>query len=182
MNKKKLDITLFQPKFLNSEENKPIIFSKKVNNNPKVIPLNIISSDTGKTRHFTPAAQEWHNSIYAYNSNYIKTIPTADRNLMILLKSYFNFYYTKNYRKILKIKHRLMRSVNKVFVGKGELKHTSTKVIITMYIHNRERKYLLQEARHLYYTLFTPKLKLKMYITKDIKGKKIITYNRPFTL
>ena len=43
-----------------------------------------------KLRHFTPAAQEWFNSIYAYNKNYIKSLSIADKNLMFLLKSYFN--------------------------------------------------------------------------------------------
>ena len=35
--------------------------------------LNYIKSDTGKTKHYTPAAQEWYNSIYSYDSNYMKT-------------------------------------------------------------------------------------------------------------
>jgi len=33
---------------------------------------------------------EWFNSIYAYNHNYIKSLPVADKHLMSLLKSYFN--------------------------------------------------------------------------------------------
>ena len=41
-------------------------------------------------KHFTPAAQEWFNSIYAYNQNSIKSLSIADKNLMFLLKSYFN--------------------------------------------------------------------------------------------
>jgi len=32
-------------------------------------------------RHFTPAAQEWFNSIYAYDHNYIKSLPVADKHL-----------------------------------------------------------------------------------------------------
>jgi len=33
---------------------------------------------------------EWFNSIYAYDRNYIKSLPVADKHLMSLLKSYFN--------------------------------------------------------------------------------------------
>jgi len=49
-----------------------------------------LRKDVDETRHFTPAAQEWHNSIYTYNNNYLKTLPSADINLMRLLKIYFN--------------------------------------------------------------------------------------------
>jgi hypothetical protein len=68
----------------------PVLFNKKIKK-LLVKPLKHIYSDTGKSRHFTPAAQEWFNSIYSFNKNYVKTLPTADKNLMDLLKSYFNF-------------------------------------------------------------------------------------------
>jgi hypothetical protein len=67
-------------------------------------------------------------------------------------------------------------------VGKGELKHTNEKVIITSYVYNVEQFYLkseiLKEARSLYY----PKEELKKIVDKDINDKIIITYNRRFTL
>ena len=49
----------------------PVIFDKKLNKS-RIKRLNYIYSDTGRIKHFPPAAQEWYNSIYAYNSNYIK--------------------------------------------------------------------------------------------------------------
>ena len=58
--------------------------------------MSYIKSDTGKIRHFTPAAQEWYNSIYTYNTNYIKTLPVANRNLMSLLRSFFNLQLNLN--------------------------------------------------------------------------------------
>jgi hypothetical protein len=45
------------PNYVGKEQNKPTIFNKK----SKIVrekPLTYIESDTGKTRHFTPAAQE----------------------------------------------------------------------------------------------------------------------------
>jgi hypothetical protein len=74
----------------NSNKSVPVLFNKKIKK-LLVKPVKHIYSDTGKSRHFTPAAQEWFNSIYSFNKNYVKTLPTADKNLMDLLKSYFNF-------------------------------------------------------------------------------------------
>lgn len=36
----------------------PLIFNKKQKKHIKVIPLKVKTSDTGQTRHFTPATQE----------------------------------------------------------------------------------------------------------------------------
>jgi hypothetical protein len=38
--------------------NRPIIFVKKQKNDLKVIPFKVKTTDTGKPRHFPPAAQE----------------------------------------------------------------------------------------------------------------------------
>lgn len=65
----------------NVKKNTPKIFKNKIK---KIVnkPLTYINNDTGKTRHFTPAVQEWFNSIYAYDHNYIKSLPVADKYLM----------------------------------------------------------------------------------------------------
>jgi len=47
---------------------KPFIFSKKLNDNNKTIPLNKVKNTLGSMRYFPPANQEWSNSIYAYNN------------------------------------------------------------------------------------------------------------------
>jgi len=70
-------------------------------------------------------------------------LPVADKHLMNLLKSYFNFYFNKKKINTKNIPIRYKRlSVNRVFVGKGELKHTSSKVLITVYTYNKEKKIL----------------------------------------
>jgi hypothetical protein len=48
--------------------------------------------------------------------------------------------------------------VNKIFVSKAELKHTSYKIIITLYIYNEERRILLNRLRTIEAMLF-PSLK-----------------------
>lgn len=161
--------------------NTPVLFEKK---NKKILvkPLTHIKNDTGKTKHYTPAAQEWFNSIYSYNSNYIKTLPVADTNLMKLLKSYFNLEINHKKLKTKRMATRYKRLTSrKLFIGKGDLKHTSSKAIITFYVYNTNKLFL---SRAYYLTrkaLFYPKKRLEKYI-KEINNKKIISYNRPLKL
>lgn len=72
----------------------PKILKKKLNlDKAKTIPLNTPNS-LGHIRHFPAATKEWSSSIYAhYNSNHIKSLPTLDKNIVKLIKSYFNFYH-----------------------------------------------------------------------------------------
>ena len=160
--------------------NEPLIFKKKES---PIKTLRYINNDTGKMRHFTPGAQEWFNSIYSYNNNYTKLLPIADKNLMNLLKSYFNFFISHRILKTKRIANRYRKlSANKIFVGKGELKHTNEKVIITSYVYNVEQLYLKNLTKKLAKSLYYPNKDLKKYVNIDRNGKEIITYNRPFTL
>ena len=160
--------------------NEPIIFKKKES---PIKTLRYINNDTGKMKHFTPGAQEWFNSIYSYNKNYTKSLPIADKNLINLLKSYFNFFISHKILKTKRIANRYRKlSANKVFVGKGELKHTNEKVIITSYVYNAEQLYLKSLTKKLAKSLYYPNKELKKYVNIDRNGKEIITYNRPFTL
>jgi len=164
------------------ENNISVIFEKKekkISNKD----LTHITSDTGESRHYTPAAQEWHNSIYSYNVNYTKTLPVADTNLMRLLKTYFNLEMN---HKILKTKRMATRykrlTTKKVYIGKGDLKHTSSKTIITFYVYNTPKMSL---SRAVYLTkkaLFFPKKRLQKYVNKDINNNIITRYNRPLNL
>ncbi len=180
---KKITYNSLEKYLYNLDNNTPILFNKK----SKIIqhkPLKYIRNDTGKSRHFTPAAQEWFNSVYHYNANNIKSLAVADKNLMNLLKSYFNSYPSKKLYNI-KTKRMAMRfkrlSTKKVFVGKGELKHTSSKIIITFYLYNTERMFLLNKLRKLEILFFRPLINLKRFKNKDRDGNIKITYNRRFT-
>jgi len=134
--------------------NKPLIFTKKVNDKSKIIPLNLNNNTLGEKRYFPPASKEWLNSVYAYNSNYIKSLPVADKNLMKIIQSYFNFFQKeKNNSKRKRIKSRHLL-VSKIFVGKAELKHTSSKVVITLYVYNKEKEMLANKIKNLEKNLF----------------------------
>ena len=166
------------------DSNKPTIFNKKSKVQTSK-PLVYIESDTGKTRHFTPAAQEWYNSIYTYNTNYIKSLPIADKNLMSLLKSYFNSKLNKEFlkMKIKPLQRRFKRLTTKrTFVGKGHLKHTNNKVTITFFIYNTEGMFLSSLFRAMKIKILFPKKDLKYNITWERNGDITKTYNRWFTL
>ena len=137
-----------------SVNNKPLIFTKKVNEKSKIIPLNLNNNRLGETRHFLPASKEWLNSIYAYDSNYIKSLPVADKNLMKLIQSYFNFFNKKDKSQHLRIRFRRLL-VSKIFVSKAELKHTSSKVIITLYVYNKQKEMLANKIEKLEKILFS---------------------------
>jgi hypothetical protein len=184
INNKKTQFYLNHKVKYNEKNNTPLLFSKK-SKNIVIKPLISISSDTGKTRHFTPAAQEWFNSIYSYNNNYIKSLSIADKNLMYLLKSFFNSQIKD---KLLKINTEPMvprfrrLSGKRVFIGKGELKHTNSRVIITFYVYNTEGMFLSHKIRNLRYGLYFNQNKLKNKEIKDGEGKTTIVYNRLFTI
>ena len=106
-----------------------------------------------KTKHFPPANKEWLNSIYAYNSSTIKALPSLDKSLLTLLKGHLNLYSNRLKRTVVKIKSRRVeirnarQSIKKILVSKPELKHTNSKVTITVYIYNAEKKYYLNKIK-----------------------------------
>jgi hypothetical protein len=173
MNQKKPNLNLNIFKNLNYST--PIIFNKKLNKT-KIKNLEYIYADTGKAKHFPPAAQEWYNSIYTYNANYIKNLPILDKTLMILLKSYFNMFIN---HKVLNTEFVDMlyrrRSSKRIFIGRGELKHTNSKVIITFYVYNTEKMSLKREFLNLFDVLSSSRRK-KININNPLSEKQI-TYD-----
>lgn len=163
----------------NTLHNPPVLFAKKIKTIKLVKPLTHIESDTGKTRHFTPAAQEWFNSIYNYNPNYIKALPVADLGLMKLLKGYFSSELKRILPKTKRLPARIRRmSTKKIFVGKGEVKHSNDKAIVTFYIHNAERLFLDRAIVLLSRALYNPARPLVRNIYTNRSKQVRITYNR----
>jgi len=179
----------------------PTILKKKLKKT-NIRKIDFISSDTGRIRHFPPAAQEWYNSVYSYKTNYTMGLPVTDKNLMQLLKGYFNMFIDNRSSSKIKSKSLYMlrkrRSSKRIFVGRGELKHTNSKVIITFYVHNTEKLSLKREFIRLYKSLYLPKKRhviinkegirttvylkraLEKYITSDRNEE--VRYNRPYSL
>src|SRR6202047_3818866 len=96
---------------------------------------------------------------------------------MYLLKSYFNskikhkILNTKRQQKEKPMLPRLRRlSGKRVFIGKGDLKHTSSRVIITFYVYNTESMFLARKLMQLTFGLGTfieTKINLKKTVDKD---------------
>lgn len=113
----------------------------KKNNLKENIIINKKGEYVGNIKHYPAATKEWFNGIYAYNKNTIKSLPSADVYVTRLIKSYFNLF-SKNFEKgarlnIIRFKRRPI-SLSRILVGKPEFKHTSDKVIITLFVYNRE--------------------------------------------
>nr|ACV41171.1 ribosomal protein 3/homing endonuclease-like fusion protein [Ophiostoma megalobrunneum] len=154
--------------------NKNNIFNKYVNNKYKLVPFNSINNDTGESRYFPSDFKEWTNSIYYFNSNYIKNLPVYDIKINKLLKNYFDLYLDrKNTKSWIILPKKRNLSLNKIFISKAELKHTSSKVIITLYVFNRERIVLLNKLKNFNKSLLKIRNFFYLYINiyKDFYNK-----------
>lgn len=137
--------------------------------------------EAGQTRHYPPANQEWFNSIYAYNKSTTKLLPIADKVILKLIKSYFNLY-SRKLEKNIKFRHlRRMRvrrlSTNRILVSRAELKHTNDKVVITLYVYNRQKKYYLNKINRIAKFNLLENIELKYLITV-VKNKTQNLLNR----
>lgn len=117
-----------------------------------------------------------------------------DKVILRFLKSYFNLYSRKLEKKVRfnKFRIRFLRfrrlSTNRILISKAELKHTSDKVIITLYIYNRQKKYYLNKLKTIStldllkkksfkYKLYIIKKKSLKIIKKVMQQKKILFIN-----
>ena len=142
------------------------IFNLKFKNKIKSFITDDKTNEIGQIRHFPPANKEWFNSIYAYNKNTPKLFFTTDKFIISLIRSYFNIYNKKLEKKI-NIGHlrtwKRRLTTNKILVSKAELKHTSDRVFITIYVYNRQKKYFFNKI-----------LKIRLLNTLKKFGNKII--------
>ena len=108
-------------------------------------------------KNFVPAIRDWKNSIYVYNKNTLSLIPLASNYIMKLIKGYFTLSNLKLERKLRKEKLRrrsIKLSTNKIFLSDGEFKHTNDKVIITLFLYNRQKYNYLYKLKKRYVKLF----------------------------
>ena len=76
---------------------------------------------------------------------------------MRLIKGYFSSYNLEIESKVRKVRiRRRFRklSTNKIFLSDGEFKHTNDKVIITLYLYNRQKYNYLYKLKKRYVKLF----------------------------
>lgn len=107
---------------------------------------------TKNSKHYPPSNREWRNSIYSFNKNTSKLLPILDKIIINIIRSYFNLFSLKREKKIkFFFLRRWMRrvSTNRILVSKAELKHTNDKIVIILYIYNRQAKYYLNKIKKL---------------------------------
>ena len=100
---------------------------------------------------------------------------------MSLLKSYFNSKLSQEFlsTKIKPLQRRFKRlSTKRTFIGKGHLKHTSNKIIITFFVYNTEGMFLSSALRAMKIKTLFPKKDLKYRIIWEANGYITKIYNR----
>jgi len=104
------------------------------------------------SKHFPSSTREWNNSIYVYNKENLNLIPTTALTSINIIKSYFSLFNDNIEKKIrtgrLALKFRRLSS-NKIYISNGEFKHTNGKVIINLYLFNRQKNNYLLAIRKL---------------------------------
>jgi hypothetical protein len=102
------------------------------------------------TIYYPTSTKEWFNSIYSYNKSYIKSLIIKYNVLNSLFKNYFNMF--ENRIKILykrRPTNKNRYSANKIYISRAELKHTNTKLLIIIYIYNKQKSLIEQNIRKL---------------------------------
>lgn len=137
-----------------------MLLNKKIKTSSTVSELNITDTTDnnnklskkviGKTKHFPASIKEWRNAIYTFNKQNTKDLPIKTKIIDNVIYSYFNLMFLydlkKNNKRKRRIVHRdskkIRRSLNKILLGKSEIKHTNNKSIINIYTLNNEKKIL----------------------------------------
>lgn len=147
----------------------------------RTLKLNTIKSEgelTGNTRYYPPAVQEWKDSIYTFNKNTEKLIPVANNHIFGLIKSYFNIYSVRLEKKLKIRRLRLWKrrlTGNKIWISKPQLKHCNDKIIVNLYIYNRQHTLILRRLSKIKTMWKKIKVKLKLF---HIYRYKIIKWTR----
>lgn len=130
-------------------------------------------------KHFPSSVREWDNSIFVYNKNALPLIPSITKLALKLIKGYFSLYNWKIERKlrtkIIRNKHRRLTS-SKIYLSKGEFKHTNNKVIITLYTFNRQKSNYILKLKKRFIKKILRRKPLKKYLRKSIKINNYLSF------
>lgn len=123
-------------------------------------------------KHFPSSVREWDNSIFVYNKNALPLVPSISKLALKIIKVYFSLYNwekeEKLRTKIIRNKHRRLTS-SKIYLSKGEFKHTNNKVIITLYTFNRQKDNFILKLKKRFLKKIFRKKPLKRFLRKSIK-------------
>src|ERR1700733_1806071 len=114
-----------------------------------------------------------------YNNNALSLIPNISKLAIKFIRNYFYLYNKKIESKIRRKKifnRRRKLSINRIFLSKGEFKHTNNKVIITLYIYNKEKNNYLLKLKKRYINKYL--LNILSFKKNNIISKKNILSNK----
>lgn len=131
-------------------------------------------------KHYPSPVREWRNSIYVYNKSALNLIPITTLSAIKLVRSFFNLYNINIERK-MRTKRLLLRrrrlSQNKIFVSNGEFRHTNNKVLVTLYLFNRQRRSYYNRMKKLRFFKFFASADKKNIAKNIIKKTKLLILN-----
>src|SRR6201995_2137669 len=115
-----------------------------------------------------------------YNNNTLSLISNMSRLAINFIRNYFYLYNKKIESKIRRKKiynRRRKLSINRIFLSKGEFKHTNNKVIITLYIYNKQKNNYLLKLKKRYINKFLINILSfkKNNIIKSLSKKNILS-------
>ncbi len=142
-----------------------------------------IFDNTDSLKHFPSSIRYWDSSIFMYNNNTLSLIPNISRLAIKFIRNYFYLYNKNIERKIRRKKiynRRRKLSINRIFLSKGEFKHTNNKVIITLYIYNKQKNNYLLKLKKRYINKFLINILSfkKNNIIKSLSSRKNILSNK----
>src|SRR5882757_1449721 len=118
------------------------------------------------------------NRSFLYNKNTLSLIPNISKLAIKFIRNYFYLYNKEIEKKIRRVflynKFRKL-SKSRIFLSKGEFKHTNNKVIITLYTYNKQKNNYLLKLKKRYINKFLLKmLNLKKKRFNKSKNKNLI--------
>jgi hypothetical protein len=138
-----------------------------------------IFDNTDSLKHFPSSTRYWDSSIFMYNNNTLSLIPNISKLAIKFIRDYFYLYNKNIERKIRRKKiynRRRKLSINRIFLSKGEFKHTNNKVIITLYIYNKQKNNYLLKLKKRYINKFL--INILSFKKNNIISKKNILSNK----
>lgn len=126
------------------------LFKNKTKNKPETTTFANDRFNNNINKDFPSSTTEWKNSVYNYNKNALALIPEASKSALGLIKGYLNLYRFKLEKKLRRKKINIRKriySFNRIFVNRGEFKHTNNNVIVNLFIYNRQKKNLISKIK-----------------------------------
>jgi len=144
---------------LNLTKNKLLVTNTKIRN----INNNLLTYNDNPS-----SIKEWNNSIYSYNKNILNKIPESNLLSIKIIKSYFYLYnYILEKKLSTKVISRRLKKFtsNRIYISKAEFRHTNNKVIISLFIFNKQRSNYIMKAKKKY---------VKVFLRKNVNKKLLL--------